>query len=68
MPVDANEPMAIKRDIQYLPAHKITVRDVNISDYLTALRTVTKTISNEDVKKYEEFNQNFGSLKIILEE
>ncbi|GLV36299.1 Vacuolar protein sorting 4 [Carabus blaptoides fortunei] len=68
MPVDETEPMAIKRDIQYLPAHKITVRDVNINDYLTALRTVTKTVSYEDVKKYEEFNKNFGSLKNNFEE
>lgn len=48
-------------EIKNLPKEKLEL-PVNQSDFKHALKKVSKSVSEEDIKKYEEWMKEFGSV------
>ena len=48
-------------EIKNLPKEKLEL-PVNQSDFVAALQKVSKSVSEEDIKKYEEWMKEFGSV------
>lgn len=48
---------AIKRKLEELPANKVTVRPVKISDFYLALQNVPKTVSQDSVQQFTMFGK-----------
>lgn len=48
-------------EIKSLPKEKLEL-PVNQSDFLAALGKVSKSVSEDDIKKYEEWMKEFGSV------
>jgi len=50
----------IKASLSDLPPEKIQPRAMNLKDFLNVLSRNTRTVTEEDIKRYEQFTINLG--------
>ena len=61
-PCRESEPGAIGLRIQSIPKEKVQPRVVSCSDIMKSLKSNHRTISFEDLARYEEFTKSFGQV------
>lgn len=59
-PCASNCPGAVQSPLCDLPADKVVARDVTIADFLTAMQNTHRTISSDDLAKFESFTVKYG--------
>ncbi|XP_021920324.1 vacuolar protein sorting-associated protein 4-like [Zootermopsis nevadensis] len=60
MPCASNYPGAVQRPLCDLPADKVVARDVTLADFSTAMQSTHKTVSSDDLVKFECFTVKYG--------
>lgn len=61
MPANTETALTIRATLSGIPPQKIAVRDMTANDFYEALKLVSKTVSEEDKLKYENFVKSFGN-------
>ncbi|XP_022341531.2 uncharacterized protein LOC111135601 [Crassostrea virginica] len=60
VPCKEGEEADIKASIVEIPAQKVRPREVTLSDFLSALKTHRKTVTQEEIQKFENFTKSMG--------
>ncbi|XP_061190417.1 uncharacterized protein LOC133198325 [Saccostrea echinata] len=56
---DGEEP-DVKATIVDIPAHKVRPREVTLNDFMAALKTHRKTVTQDEIQKFENFTKSMG--------
>lgn len=60
VPCKEDEDADLKASIVEIPADKVRPREVTLNDFLSALKTHRKTVTQEEIQKFENFTRSMG--------
>ncbi|XP_062588737.1 uncharacterized protein LOC134250400 isoform X2 [Saccostrea cucullata] len=60
VPCKDGEEADVKATIVEIPAHKVRPREVTLNDFLSALKTHRKTVTQDEIQKFENFTKSMG--------